>query len=130
MSDRSYKLLCSGHSNSVVDSLATLAQIFEQIERMGQDKKRQRPITLLVGSGVNPVTVNHVTRSLLPYYLSEIHLTGGRWVEGGMWQRPANMGMGVPGNEWNVWRTSEEAIRDVRAQMDELLVKWQHGGLS
>lgn len=79
---------------------------------------RNHPVKLLVGSGINPATVRVVLDYLLSFGLEEIHLTGGRWVEGEMWQRPEHMGMGAPGNEWSVWRTSEETIRDVRLQVE------------
>lgn len=50
-------------------------------------------------------------------------------MEGGMWHHVDEMGMGVPGNEWDVWRTSEDAIREVRSQADELFIKWKAGSL-
>jgi copper homeostasis protein len=115
------QLLLSGHSNTAVNSLGVLPSIFRHAEELAIRDKRQRPITLLVGSGINPVTVDVVLECLAEFGLQEIHLTGGRWVEGEMWHRPERMNMGVPGNEWSVWRTSQEAIREVRVQADAFL---------
>jgi len=85
---------------------------------VAEKNKRHRPISLLIGSGINPATVDHIF-FFLQDDLQEMHLTGGRWIKGGMWHCPEGMGMGAPGNEWDIWRTSEEAIREVRVRVDE-----------
>lgn len=36
-----------------------------------------------------------------------------------MWYRRTGMDMGAADHEWDVWKTSEEAIREVRAIADE-----------
>ena len=114
-------MLSSGYRKSAVDSArdGVLVKIVDCAKRVAEKKKRQRPISLLFGSGINPVTVDRILH-FLHDGLREIHLTGGRWIEGGMWHRPEGMDMGTPGNEWNVWRTSEEAIREVRVRADEV----------
>lgn len=73
-------------------------------------------VTILPGSGINPTTVGRVVSDLRP---REIHLTGARWCDNGMWYRRTGMDMGAADHEWDVWKTSEEAIREVRAIADE-----------
>jgi len=111
----------SGHSKSVVDSksLGQLRESFSQVGRTAEGNN-QSPITLLVGSGINSGTVGIVLNYLAPC-LEEIHLSGGHWIEGGMWHRPEQMNMGVPGYDWHLWRTSEEAIREVKTHVDEFI---------
>jgi copper homeostasis protein len=113
----------SGHHKSVIDSIfaGSLEKILEYAERSAREQNR-RTVPFLIGSGINTVTLCTVL-SHLRHGAQEIHLTGGRWVEGGMWHRPEGMGMGVSGNEWSVWRTSEEAIREVKIQTDEFNMK-------
>jgi copper homeostasis protein len=116
MSDCPYEIFPSGHCKSVVESFRS--EVLSRIVQLG----RQSQTSILVGSGINPTTAKRV----LAYQhigLREIHLTGGRWVEGEMWHRPEGMGMGARGNEWSVWRTSEEAIREVRSLADESMMK-------
>ena len=116
MSDRPHEIFPSGHYKSVIESIRS--DVLPRIVQLGC----QSQISILVGSGINPTTVKQV----LAYQdigLREIHLTGGRWVEGEMWHRPEGMGMGTPGNGWSVWRTSEEAIREVRSLADESIMK-------
>lgn len=73
-------------------------------------------VTILLGSGINPTTVRAVVSALRP---REIHLTGARWCDNGMWYRPEGMDMGATGHEWDVWKTNEEAIREVKTIADE-----------
>jgi len=118
------RILTSGHGKSVVvaDALST---ILHYANLRAVPSRLPRSINILAGSGVNPVTVRHVLRPHhLQFGLRDIHLTGGRWIEGDMWHRPEDMGMGVIGQEWSVWRTSEAAIREVRSLADSLFAKW------
>ena len=55
---------------------------------------------------------------LLPHNLSEVHMSGGEWVEGGMAHRPAGLGIGSGRGEWDIWRTDERAVRKVREFVD------------
>lgn len=73
-------------------------------------------ITILPGSGINPTTIDSIVSNLRP---REFHLTGARWCDNGMWHRRAGLGMGATGHEWDVWKTSEEVIREVRTIADE-----------
>jgi copper homeostasis protein len=58
----------------------------------------------------------------LPYGLKEVHLSGGRWVEGQMVHRHEGMGMcACEENEWKVWLTDGDTIRQVRAVADDQL---------
>jgi len=67
------------------------------------------------GSGINGKTVD----SLVPLRLSEIHLSGGDWIEGEMIFRREGMGMGVGGKgEWGVFVTNEEKVKEVKAKVD------------
>ncbi len=55
----------------------------------------------------------------MPYGLNELHLSGGRWVDGRMVHRRPGMGMGASAEqEWNVWLTDGVAIREVRSIVD------------
>lgn len=70
---------------------------------------------ILPGAGINPQTIRYVLDHLLPYGLKEIHLSGGRWIDGRMIHRPVGMGMGInPEKEWDIWSTDGEMIREVR----------------
>lgn len=118
----------SGHAKSV-DANALL-EILDYLRRgkvshgpgMSMETKLPRSISILAGSGVNPVTVKSLLSTILlrGLKLQEIHLTGGRWIEGDMWHRPEGMGMGAIDHEWGVWRTSEVAVREVRTLADSL----------
>jgi copper homeostasis protein len=79
------------------------------------------PLTILPGSGINPTNVLAFIKELLPYGLREIHLSGGRWIPSRADRdgRPTGMGMGVGENEWGIWRTDEEIIRQVREIVDK-----------
>lgn len=69
---------------------------------------------ILPGSGINISTIPILCKALLSHGLREIHLSGGKWVDGCSAYRPDGMGMG----EWSIWRTDEEAIRKVRDFVD------------
>ncbi|ETW87158.1 copper homeostasis protein [Heterobasidion irregulare TC 32-1] len=76
---------------------------------------------ILPGSGINPRTVRGVLDVLLPHNLSEMHMSGGEWIEGGMAHKPAGLGMGSGRGEWDIWRTDERAVREVRECVDDIL---------
>ena len=89
---------------------------------------RDKPLVILPGSGINPVTVGSLVQELLPWGLNEIHLSAGGWVPGAMEYRPGGMGMGVGGEgEWGIWRTSEEIVRQVRTIVDDAQRQLHHG---
>lgn len=71
---------------------------------------------ILPGSGINISTIPILCEALLPRGLKEIHLSGGKWIDGRSAYRPDGMGMG----DWNIWRTDEEAIRKVRNFVDSI----------
>lgn len=97
---------CSGYETSV-DTWTARNRISSLVPGL---------VTILPGSGINPTTVGRVVSDLRP---REIHLTGARWCDNGMWYRRTGMDMGAADHEWDVWKTSEEAIREVRAIADE-----------
>lgn len=115
------RILTSGLSPSAPSSLPTLCSLFRYRSRPKADS-RQGP-KLLVGSGINPGTIQPVLDALLSLGLEEVHMSGGRWVEGGMQFRRDGMGMGAGRQvEWSVWRTSEQAVREVREILDKATV--------
>ena len=64
---------------------------------------------------------------LLPLGLDQLHLSAGVWVDSVEEFRKAGMGMGALGNnEWAVWRTSEEVVREVRQIVDDAWAKRGH----
>ncbi|KAF7968128.1 hypothetical protein HWV62_31797 [Athelia sp. TMB] len=104
----------SGQSPSI-----TRLDDLPQIKRAIANHCAQYPHqTLLFGSGINPDTVEAVLASLAANEIREIHLTGGHWEDGGMRHRPGGMGMGASGHEWDIWSTSQHAIRAVRSHAD------------
>ncbi|KZP25297.1 hypothetical protein FIBSPDRAFT_918441 [Athelia psychrophila] len=108
------RILTSGQSPSIT-RLHDLPQVKHAI---ADHCKKYPEQTLLFGSGINPDTVETVLASLANYDLREIHLTGAHWEDGGMRHRPEGMGMGAPGHAWDVWSTSQHAIRAVRSHAD------------
>ena len=74
------------------------------------------PLTtrILPGSCINISTIPILCEALSSHGLKEIHLSGGKWVDGRCAYRPDEMGMGV----WSIWRTDEGAIRKVRNFVD------------
>jgi copper homeostasis protein len=76
-----------------------------------QRSQKNGPV-ILPGAGINPGTIRHVLDSLLPYGSKEVHLSGGKWVDGRMVHRLVGMGMGASEeNEWKVWMTDRDTIR-------------------
>jgi copper homeostasis protein len=52
--------------------------------------------------------------------LKEVHLSGGKWIEGQMVHRDVGMGMGASEEkEWKVWLTDGDTIREVRTVADD-----------
>lgn len=81
-----------------------------------QRSQRSGGPDILPGAGINPGTIRHILDQLLPHGLKEVHLSGGRWVDGEMVYRPGGMGMGASTEtEWRVWVTDGDVIRAVRA---------------
>jgi copper homeostasis protein len=96
----------------VSESLGVLASL--------QETSRAAGVTVMPGSGINPNTVGPILNRLLPLGLSEIHLSAGSWVKGDMSFRREGMDMGVGNGEWDIWRTSEEIVQNVRQQVELL----------
>jgi copper homeostasis protein len=102
----------SGQSKSALAGLPVLRELLRRSQRTGGP-------AILPGAGINHGTISHVMDHLLPHGLKEVHLSGGRWVDGGMVHRPEGMGMGASGEgQWGVWQTDGNAIRDVRRTVD------------
>jgi copper homeostasis protein len=79
-----------------------------------------KPLVIVPGSGIGPTTVVHILDALLPVGLRELHLSGGRWIDGGMIFRREGMTMGGGGpGEWGVWQTDANVIAQVRRLIDE-----------
>jgi hypothetical protein len=103
----------SGQSVSAPAGLHVLRELLQRSQKNGG------PV-ILPGAGINPGTVHHVLENLLPYGLKEVHLSGGKWVEGQMVHRPVGMGMGASEEkEWKVWFTDGDTIREVRTVADD-----------
>lgn len=114
VSERSLTLAStpSGQSVSAPAGLHVLKELLQRSQKNG------RPV-ILPGAGINPGTIRHVLDNLLPYGLKEVHLSGGKWVDGRMVHRPVGMGMGASEEtEWTVWLTDGDKIREVRNVAD------------
>ncbi|KAI0275181.1 copper homeostasis CutC domain-containing protein [Gloeopeniophorella convolvens] len=108
------RILTSGQSTSVLRGLQTLEALFHRSQKVGSP-------SILPGSCINPATIRDILDRLLPCGLKEVHMSGGRWVEGGSSHRPQGMGMGACAEgEWGVWLTNEDAVRGVRRIADEV----------
>lgn len=82
-------------------------------------RSAQAGLVVMPGSGINPSTVGHVLERLLPLGLSELHLSAGGWLEGGMSFRREGMGMGVGGSgDWGIWQTNERVVGEVRTRIE------------
>ncbi|KIK70665.1 hypothetical protein GYMLUDRAFT_286672 [Collybiopsis luxurians FD-317 M1] len=104
------RILTSGQGKSVSDSLPVITSLL--------DTTRGSNLTVMPGSGINPSTIGRILDRLMSTNLTEIHLSAGGWVEGGMNFRREGMGMGVGGNgEWGIWRTDMEIVKQVKAQL-------------
>lgn len=101
---------CSGQGKSVSGSLEVLASL------LGTTQNGSSGPIIMPGSGISPDTIGHVLDILLPLGLSEIHLSAGNWMEGGMSFRREGMGMGVGGKgDWGSWKTNERIVGEVIA---------------
>jgi copper homeostasis protein len=102
----------SGQSQSALTGIPVLQELLQQSQRTGGP-------TILPGAGINPGSIQQVLDSLLPCGLKEVHLSGGRWIDGGMIHRPEDMGMGASAEgQWGIWQTDENVIREVRGMTD------------
>lgn len=106
----------SGHGLAAPDSLDALKKLFQ----LRRDLVENDPwgLSILPGSGINGQNVAQLLQTLVPLGLKEIHLSGGMWVESTMSFRREGMRMGVGQNEWSVWRTQEDKVREVRYALD------------
>ncbi|KAK2461447.1 hypothetical protein APHAL10511_005910 [Amanita phalloides] len=110
------RILTSGHGPTAPSSLEVLKKLFQaRKELVGNDPW---VLSILPGSGINGENVTSLLEALIPLGLKEIHLSGGTWVDGAMSFRREGMGMGFGKAEWNVWRTQEDKIRQVRYAVD------------
>ncbi|KAJ4485062.1 copper homeostasis CutC domain-containing protein [Lentinula edodes] len=104
------RILTSGQGKSVSGSLEVLASL------LGTTQNGLSGPIIMPGSGISPDTIGHVLDILLPLGLSEIHLSAGNWMEGGMTFRREEMGMGVGGKgDWGSWKTNERIVGEVIA---------------
>lgn len=112
----------SGHGQKAItaDSLKVLSDLLTCASRAESGRK----LVVLPGSGINPHTVQQLLAALLPYGLTEIHLSAGGWMPSDMQFRREGMGMGVGGEgEWGVWRTREDTVRAVRKIVEESVLE-------
>ncbi|KAJ7610804.1 copper homeostasis CutC domain-containing protein [Roridomyces roridus] len=110
------RILTSGHGPTVVESLDTLKGVCQSTQKLAKDLPWV--LSILPGSGINADTVGAVLDALLPLGVTEIHLSGGSWVESKMAHRPVGLGMGVGEGEWSVWETSQDKVNRVRHIVD------------
>ena len=109
----------SGHGKkaSSDESLEVLKSLFAM---NSVNEHTSSSVSILPGSGINPKTIGVILDVLLPLGLKEVHLSAGGWEPSEMLHRPDGMGMGVGGEgEWGIWRTNEEAVREVRRAVDD-----------
>ncbi|KAG7099648.1 hypothetical protein E1B28_001474 [Marasmius oreades] len=107
------RILTSGQKSTVLDSLDIVKSLLAS-----QSSGDNRAPSILPGSGINATTVERVVAEL---ETPEIHLSGGRWVQGQMQFRREGMGMGIgDNNDWSIWMTSEAAIKEVRNKVDTM----------
>ncbi|ESK90940.1 copper homeostasis protein [Moniliophthora roreri MCA 2997] len=112
-------LVTHGHFNSGQTSLVTEALPMVK-ELMDLRDALDGPI-IMPGSGVNAQTAEKILASLYSSGLSEIHMSGGGWIDSRMAHQPEGMCMGVSEvREWCIWRTSNSAVREVRQKLDSL----------
>ncbi|KAF8625201.1 hypothetical protein AX15_005506 [Amanita polypyramis BW_CC] len=110
------RILTSGHGPKAPNSLEVLKKLFQTRKELVENEPWG--LSILPGSGINGGNVTPILEVLVPLGLKEIHSSGGTWVEGSMSFRREGMGMGFAGGEWNVWRTQEDKIREVRFALD------------
>lgn len=108
----------SGQSTSVLAGIPVLKELFE---KSSTTLSSGGPY-ILPGAGINPGSIRAVMDNLLGDGLCEVHLSGGRWNESEMIYRAEGMGMGGSvQNEWGIWRTDGNSIREVRSIADAYL---------
>ena len=102
----------SGGSPTVLSSLGQLEELLEAAPTH---------LTIMPGSGISAASIQEVIKQLRPHGLHEVHMSGGYWQSGrAVWQRH---GMGMGGSrerEWDIWVTSYENVRAVRAVLDSM----------
>ncbi|KAG6817939.1 hypothetical protein H0H87_012407 [Tephrocybe sp. NHM501043] len=112
------RILTSGQGKTAHDALSTLTSLFNTTKELIEDEPWG--LTIIPGSGINPITVAPILDTLLPFGLQEIHLSGSRWIQGDMKFKREGMGMGVGGDgEWGVWIVDGEKVSEVRNIADE-----------
>ncbi|KAK1233681.1 hypothetical protein PQX77_003176 [Marasmius sp. AFHP31] len=115
------RILTSGHKTSVVDALDDVRKLVQ----FSRDEIYTSGPSILPGSGINAKTVEKVLLELTP---TEVHMSGGEWVDTEMEFRRDGMGMGIGGErDWSIWRTSEAAVRNVRDIIDEYSLQSSNG---
>lgn len=103
----------SGQRAKVSGGIPILEGLFKTRKELVEDDAWG--LTIMPGSGINSKTLPSILSSLLPLGLREIHLSGGKWIPGGMVFRRDEMGMGSSDDgEWGVWRTQESEVRKIR----------------
>jgi len=115
----------SGHKPQALDGLQTLDTLFKTRKELIEDEAWG--LTIMPGSGVNSNSIAKLLKALLPLGVREIHLSGGKWMPGGMVFKQDGMGMGAgSGAEWAVWKTQENEVRLVRAIADSMWKDFHH----
>ncbi|KAH7886074.1 CutC family-domain-containing protein [Phlebopus sp. FC_14] len=116
------RVLTSGHCRNAIfpEAIETLANLLNAANALVTGTNTV-PIGVLPGSGVNAATASTLCEALLSHGLKEIHLSGGKWIDGASTHRCEGMGMGAGGaGEWGIWRTDEHEIRMVREIIDKV----------
>jgi copper homeostasis protein len=102
----------SGGKLKVIDALPEIGRLLRNCAR--------GPI-IMPGSGIGPTSVRLLIAELLPFGLSEVHMSGGEWVLGAAEWKKAGMGMGVTEERaWDIWKSSFEKISAVRCALDSV----------
>ncbi|KAF8640472.1 hypothetical protein AX17_000135 [Amanita inopinata Kibby_2008] len=114
------RILTSGHGKTAAVSLDTFKTLYQARKELVENEPWG--LCILPGSGINAENVKLLLESLVPLGLREIHLSGGMWTEGSMTYKREGMGMGIGEGEWNVWKTQEEKVCEVRLAVDSF---WQ-----
>ncbi|KAJ7597480.1 copper homeostasis CutC domain-containing protein [Mycena floridula] len=108
------RILTSGQCPRAVDALKILKALF--VEAANLDSCH---LTVMPGSGINGATIEPILESLAPAGLRELHLSGGRWIQGDMSFRRRGLGMGINEDvEWSIWRTAVPLVREIRQTVD------------
>ncbi|KAF8910098.1 copper homeostasis CutC domain-containing protein [Gymnopilus junonius] len=107
------RVLTSGQKPKAPEGLPTLQKLFNIRQKVVDDP--MWGLTIMPGSGVNGNTLPSLLETLLPLGLREIHMSGGKWISGGMAFKKSGMGMGTDKDtEWSVWRTQEDEVRTAK----------------